>query len=490
MIAEWIIISLYGFSLLVICVFSVGQFVLALNYRKAHKQQAIAETPELVNFPKVTIQLPVFNEKYVAERLIQSMGEINYPKELLEIQVLDDSTDDTVEIIKKQVEALQKQGLDIQQVQRPDRVGYKAGALQYGMQIAKGEYIAVFDADFIPHPDFLLKTLPSFENENVGMVQTKWTHLNEDFSILTKIQAFWLNAHFTVEQKGREQAGSFINFNGTAGIWRKSCIEDAGGWQHDTLTEDLDLSYRAQLRGWKFVYKENIASPAELPIMIPAIKSQQYRWTKGAAETSRKMLGKVLTSKISFKHKLLSSLHLLNSSVFFLIMIVAVLSIPMLYIKEYNPNLGIVFDLGSAFLVGFFATSFFYWVAAKASNPEDTLSYFVKEFPVFLAFSMGMGLHNSIAVLEGYLGIKTPFVRTPKFNVTKKGDNWTNKYLKKSITPVTIMEGLLALYFAYGIFSGFKLEDYGLMLFHLLLAVGFAYVFILSVKPLKMNNPV
>lgn len=485
---EWIIITLYGGTLFVICLFSLGQFNLAWHYLKAKTDKA-SEVKSLTSFPVVTIQLPVYNEKYVVARLLDAVAQIDYPQDRLHIQVLDDSTDETVAIIQEKVAILRQNGYDIEHVQRPDREGFKAGALQYGMERAKGAYIAIFDADFVPGSDFLLKTLPHFhgdESEAVGMVQTKWAHLNTSYGALTRIQAFWLNAHFTVEQKGRERAGSFINFNGTAGIWRKACIADAGGWQHDTLTEDLDLSYRAQLKGWKFVYREEVESPAELPVVIPAVKSQQYRWNKGAAETARKTLKNVLKSGLAMQHKLRAVFHLLNSSVFLLLLIAAVLSIPMLYIKEHNPRLGLVFDFGSIFILGFLAMGFFYWVAARSTHPHRTFRYFITNFPMFLAFSMGMALHNSIAVVEGYLGVKSPFVRTPKFNIQTKNDAWKgNHYLKSTLTPVTMMEGLLSLYFVYGIFSGIQLKDYGLMLFHAMMAIGFAYIFILSLKPVS-----
>jgi len=482
---EWIVIILYALTLGIICLFSLAQFNLSWHYLRSKKKKN-KEEGQLEEYPAVTVQLPIYNEKYVVERLIDAVCKLDYPLDKLEIQVLDDSTDETVTVISEKVQHYQAKQINIQHIRRLERVGFKAGALQYGLQQTDSEYLAIFDADFMPRPDFLLKTLPKFTHERIGMVQTKWSHLNKDYGLLTKIQAFWLDAHFTVEQKGREQAGSFINFNGTAGMWRKSCIINAGGWQHDTLTEDLDLSYRAQLRGWKFVYREEIESPAELPVAIPAIKSQQYRWNKGAAETARKTLGKVLRSSIGWKHKARAVFHLLNSSVFLLLLIAAVLSIPMLYIKEYNPNLRLIFDLGSIFVIGFIAMGFFYWVSAKATHPKNTLRYFATNFPTFLAFSMGMALHNSIAVVEGYLGIKSPFVRTPKFNVTSKKDRWEgNQYLKKVLTPVTLMEGVLAAYFAYGIFSGFKLEDYGLMLFHLMMSIGFAYVFLLSIIPMR-----
>lgn len=484
---EWMIIAGYGTALLIICIFSLGQFNLAWHYMKAKKEEADTIEP-LDVYPKVVVQLPVYNELYVVERLIDCVAELNYPHDKFEIQVLDDSNDETVQVIASKVAEIKERGINISHVQRPDRVGYKAGALQYGMQVTDAEYIAIFDADFLPEKDFLLKTMPHFRNEKIGMVQTRWGHLNQNYSILTQMQAFGLNAHFTVEQTGRQRAGSFINFNGTAGVWRKTCIEDAGGWEHDTLTEDLDLSYRAQLKGWKFHFLEDVVSPAELPVLIPAIKSQQYRWTKGAVETARKTIPSVLRSSLNFNHKVRAMMHLLNSSVFLFLLIAAVLSIPMLYIKEFNPELAIIFDLGSIFMIGFFAMGLFYWASTKAVHPEYTLKFFATQFPLFLTFSMGLALHNSIAVLEGFFGIKSAFIRTPKFNIQGKGDSWKgNIYLEKVFTPVTLLEGILALYFVFGIISGIRLEDYGLMFFHIMMAAGFGFIFYQQLKPVKKH---
>lgn len=484
---EWMIIAGYGTALLIICIFSLGQFNLAWHYMKAKKEEADTIEP-MDEYPKVTVQLPVYNELYVVERLLDCVAKLNYPKDKLEIQVLDDSTDETVEVIAKKVNEIKARDINIVHVRRPDRIGYKAGALEYGMHKTDADYIAIFDADFLPEEDFLLKTMPHFRNENIGMVQTRWGHLNQNYSILTQMQAFGLNAHFTVEQKGRQAAGSFINFNGTAGVWRKQCIVEAGGWEHDTLTEDLDLSYRAQLKGWKFHFLEDVVSPAELPVLIPAIKSQQYRWTKGAAETARKTLPSVLRAPMKFREKTHAVMHLLNSSVFLFLMIAAVLSIPMLYIKEFNPELAVIFDLGSIFMIGFFAMGLFYWASTKAVHPEYTFKYFATQFPLFLTFSMGLALHNSIAVLEGFFGVKSAFIRTPKFNIQAKGDSWKgNIYLEKVFTPVTLFEGLLALYFVFGIVSGFRLEDYGLMFFHAMLAIGFGFIFYQQLKPVKKH---
>lgn len=478
---EWLIISGYTFALFVICIFSIEQVYLAVLYRKSLKRKRTDKS--LTSFPEVTVQLPIYNERYVVERLIDCVCQMDYPIDKFEIQVLDDSTDDTREIIHKKVQEWKAKGINISQIFRDSRIGYKAGALQYGLQKAKGEFIAIFDADFLPKKDFLKVTLPAFDKKT-GMVQTRWGHINQDYSILTRMQAFGLNAHFTVEQTGRNSSGKLMNFNGTAGVWRKECIETAGGWQHDTLTEDLDLSYRAQLKGWEFIYLEHVLSPAELPVLVPAIKSQQYRWNKGAAETARKNVGKILRSKLSFPTKLHAVLHLLNSSVFFFLLVAAVLSIPMLYIKGSDANMNILFNLAGIFVIGFIAMMVFYWISAKAANPDFSMKYYLRHFPLFLIFSMGLSLHNAIAVAEGYLGIKTPFIRTPKFNIKAKTDKWQgNIYLKKAFSPVTFFEGLLTFYFIFGIASGVLLHNYGLILFHLMLAVGFGSVFFLSLKP-------
>lgn len=478
---EWIIIIGYGVGLLVICTFSVEQLYLALLYRgKKRKQETF--TP-LTTYPTVTVQLPVYNEKYVVERLVNCICNLDYPKDKLEIQVLDDSTDETSEILQRTINHWSGMGLDITRIRRKSREGYKAGALAYGMHSAKGDFIAIFDSDFLPEPDFLIKTLPAFE-ANTGMVQTRWGHLNEHYSLLTEAQAFGLNAHFTVEQTGRNTSDKLMNFNGTAGVWRKECIIDAGGWQFDTLTEDLDLSYRAQLKGWQFQYLEDVLAPAELPVLVSAIKSQQYRWNKGAAETARKNLFSIFTSKLSLHKKIHAAFHLLNSSVFIFLLVAAILSIPMLYIKEARPDLALLFNLASIFVIGFLSMTVFYWVAAKAVKPELSIKEYMLRFPVFLTLSMGMALHNTIAVLEGYLGVKTPFVRTPKFNIKKRTDSWEgNIYLKRILSPITIFEGILALYFMFGIVSAFMLKDFGLILFHLMLTIGFGLVFFLSIRP-------
>ena len=479
-----VVIFFYSISLLYIFLFSLGQLHLSWIYLKKGKKPKVL--PELsTDLPYVTIQLPIYNERYVVERLLEAVSKIDYPKEKLEIQVLDDSTDETTNLILKKIEILRPLQLDIKLIHRENRKGYKAGALAYATAQTKGEFIAIFDADFIPQADFLQKTIPHFQDSTVAVVQTRWAHTNQDYSLLTQLQAFGLDAHFSIEQSARNAVGSFINFNGTCGVWRKQAIVDAGGWQDDTLTEDLDLSYRAQLKGWKFVYLPEISTPGELPIIMSAIKSQQYRWNKGGAETARKNFINVVRSHNSLTTKMHAFFHLFNSSVFVSLLIAAVLSIPMLFIKAAHPELAWIFHTGSVFLIGFFSIGFFYWTATKQFYKKPA-KVFLKKFPAFLIISMGLSLHNGLAVLEGLAGRRTPFIRTPKFNVGEKKDSWKlNKYIASSLQPLTLLEGLLCIYFIYGIVAGIRMGDTGLLLFHSMLAFGFGAVFYLSIKALR-----
>jgi len=438
MILETIIIIVYTIALLLILMYALAQLNLLFNYLSAKKSTTNSKKYDLSKpseIPFVTIQLPVYNEMYVMERLLDNIAKIDYPNDKLEIQVLDDSTDETVVSTKKQVDALKAKGVDIKHITRTNRVGFKAGALKEGLEVAKGEIIAIFDSDFLPSPDWLKRTVPYFKDEQIGVVQTKWGHINRDYSILTKIQAFALDAHFSLEQVGRNIKGHFINFNGTAGLWRKACILDAGNWEGDTLTEDLDLSYRAQLKNWKFKYLEDVETPAELPVVISAARSQQFRWNKGGAENFKKMKWRVIKSKnISSKTKMHG-----------------------------------------------------YWVMYKKTYGGGIKSFFnyIGMFFVFFSIAMGFSLHNSIAVIQGHLGKKSEFVRTPKFNVSKFKDNLkNNKYIKKTISINVVFEGLLMLYFAFGMYSAFVVGnqggDFGLFPFHLMLFLGFGYVFFKS----------
>ncbi|MEP0302500.1 MAG: cellulose synthase family protein [Maribacter dokdonensis] len=483
----YFIIVIYSISLLLIFFYSLAQLNLLINYLSQKRQNQTAPKFNLLDpkeIPFVTIQLPVFNEEYVMDRLLENIAKIEYPKSKLEIQVLDDSTDDTVIATAASIAKLQETGLDIQHITRTDRSGFKAGALKEGLKIAKGEFIAIFDAGFLPAADWLKKTVIYFKDEEIGVVQTRWGHLNRDYSTLTKIQAFALDAHFTLEQVGRNSKGHFINFNGTAGIWRKECILDAGNWEGDTLTEDLDLSYRAQLKNWKFKYLEDVETPAELPVVISAARSQQFRWNKGGAENFRKTVWSVITAKnIPFKTKFHGVMHLLNSSMFLCVFLVAILSIPSLYIKNTYGHLDWVFSLLSLFTISTIILFVCYWFTYKSIQGSgfDNFVDYIRIFFTFFSVALGFSLHNTIAVLEGHMGKRSEFVRTPKFNISSLKQSWKgNKYLAKKLSPNMILEFALMLYFMFGMYSAIPLNDFGLFPFHFMLFLGFGFVFFKS----------
>ena len=484
---SYIVIAIYSIALVLIFLYSLSQLNLLVNYLGNKRRNEEAPKFNLLDpkeIPFVTIQLPIYNEKYVVERLLDNIAKIEYPKSKLEIQVLDDSTDDSVAETAERIKALQEKGLDIQHIRRENREGFKAGALKEGLTIAKGDFIAIFDADFLPDSDWLKKTVIYFKDEEIGVVQTRWGHINRDYSTLTRIQAFALDAHFTLEQVGRNAKGHFINFNGTAGIWRKECILDAGNWEGDTLTEDLDLSYRAQLKNWKFKYLEDVETPAELPVVISAARSQQFRWNKGGAENFRKTVLSVISAKnIPFKTKFHGVMHLLNSSMFLCVFLVAVLSIPMLYIKNSFGHLGWIFEVTSFFIVSTIILFICYWFTYRSiqGSSFDHFVDYIKLFFTFFSVALGFSLHNTVAVLEGHMGKRSEFVRTPKFNISNLTDSWKgNKYLTKKLSPNMILEFGLMVYFLFGMYSAIPLNDFGLFPFHLMLFLGFGFVFFKS----------
>ena len=467
---------------MLVLLFFASHGIIMLFYQRKYIENIPRSSAEVNYDEKVTIQLPLYNEQYVAERLIDAVCKIDYPKHLLEIQVLDDSTDETVDIVFNQVKEKRKEGFDIHHLRRENRKGFKAGALKEGLKEAKGSLIAIFDADFVPNPDFLKNTLRYFTNQKIGMVQTRWEHINEDYSILTRIQALALNGHFVMEQPIRNKAGFFINFNGTGGVWRKECIEDAGNWHDDTITEDLDLSYRAQLNGWKFVYLRDITTPAELPAEMNALKAQQFRWTKGAIETAKKMLPKVWQAKIPLRIKLQSTFHLTNNIVFPFILIAGILNVPLVFIKNSGPY-AIFFNFMSVFILAFMSSFLFYLFAQK-----DVYTDWRKKialFPIFMAGSMGFAVNNSRAVFEGLLDRKSEFVRTPKFRIVKKTDTIVNNssYLSSYGLNSTIMvEIVLALYCSIGVFASIYFMEIAALPFQLMFFLGFASVAGLSIK--------
>ncbi len=451
-----------------------------LFYHKKYRSVQHEPVPDFECKDTVTIQLPLYNELYVVERLINAVCDIEYPKDKLEIQVLDDSTDETVHVARAITEEKRKLGFDIKYIHRQNRKGFKAGALKEGLAVAKGEYIAIFDADFIPRKNFLKKTLSFFTDDKVGMVQSRWEHLNSNHSILTKAQALALDGHFVIEQTVRNKAGFFINFNGTGGVWRKDCIEDAGNWDADTLTEDLDLSYRAQLNGWKFIFLKDFTSPAELPSEINALKAQQFRWTKGAIETAKKILPLVWKSKISLRIKLQSTFHLSNNLVFPFILLAAILNVPLIFIKNSGSH-ELYFALMSIFVLAFISTFSFYLYSQKDVRADWRKK--IVFFPLFMAGSMGLAVNNSRAVFEGLLNRKSEFVRTPKFMVVDGKDSWTGKkYLNNKIGFSVIVELIMAVYCFIGVISTIYFMEIAALPFHLLFFSGFSFIAITSIK--------
>jgi cellulose synthase/poly-beta-1,6-N-acetylglucosamine synthase-like glycosyltransferase len=488
-----IILTIYGLCLLLVFFYSVLQLSLAIAYVKNKRKKTSEQKPvyEPSTAPMVTVQLPMFNELYVADRIIETIANFDYPQDKLQIQVLDDSTDETKDVIAKKVAEVAARGINIQHIHRVDRTGYKAGALDAAMDRVQGEFIAIFDADFIPDPDFLQKTMPHFQDEKIGVVQTRWGHINKTYSVLTELQAFGLNGHFAIEQGGRNSAGHFINFNGTGGVWRKKCIEEAGGWEHDTLTEDLDLSYRAQIKGWQFKYLEDVVAPAELPITMSALKSQQHRWMKGGAECFVKMWKTLLTAKgVKVSDRIHGLSHLFNSTVFVFILTISILSLFVLHIKDSFSDLNYILQYMGAFIVSTIFLMFYYWHAYR-DKTENTLSSFfrfVGRFFQFLVVSMGLSLSNTVAVLEGYLGIKSSFVRTPKFNVSKKSEFKGNKYDKKSLSIINIAEGTLMVVFGFTAVSRGLYGDLGMLPFHLMLAIGYGVIFFSTLKEIRTGQ--
>ncbi len=451
--------------------------LLILYYR--HRRRAPEPTAHFDDLPVVTVQLPMFNEMYVAERLLESVAQLDYPKDKLEIQVLDDSTDETVDIARKKVEELCSRGYNAVYLHRTDRTGFKAGALEAATKVAKGDYLMVFDADFVPNPDIIRKLIHYFTDPTIGMVQARWGHLNRNYSMLTHCQSMMLDGHFVIEHIARNRSGRFFNFNGTAGIWRRAAITDAGGWQHDTVTEDMDLSFRAQLRGWKFVYVPTAIAPAEVPCEMNSFKSQQFRWAKGSAQTTKKLLGVVLRADIPFKVKMEAVFHLTNNFAYLFLVVLAVLQLPNMLIRHRmeRPEL-LLLDVPL-----FFATSgsiiLFYLVSHKAlyGNLWDA----VKRLPMMMALGIGLSINNARAVVEGLFGNDIEFVRTPKHGVTDKKDAaWKKKAYKAKFPFHSLVEIGFGLYFAATIGIAIYTGAWMSVPFMVLFMVGFLYVGSLS----------
>ncbi|MCP4602913.1 MAG: glycosyltransferase [Proteobacteria bacterium] len=429
--------------------------------------------------PFVTIQLPMFNERYVVKRLIESVSKMDYPKNRFEIQVLDDSTDDTTEIAQNKVNEVSARGINVSLIHRTDRTGYKAGALENGLKFAKGEFVVVFDADFNPGPNILQDTIHYFTDDKVGMVQMRWEHINRKYSLLTRIQSLMLDGHFIIEHGARNRSGRFFNFNGTAGIWRRSAISDAGGWEHDTLTEDMDLSYRAQLKGWRFIYLSEVVAPAEIPVEMASFKSQQHRWAKGSIQVAKKMLPTILKSDVSFKIKLEAFFHLTNNIAYVLMIFLALLLLPNLLVRtEHGWREVLLIDL-PLFMGTTFSIGTFYVVAHR--QVHDGFFKALAKVPILMSVGIGISINNAKAVIEGLFGHETEFVRTAKHGVEDSDCTLKNmKYrAKKGLMP--LVELFFAAYFVATIYVAIIGKHYISLPFLVLFFAGYLYVGALSV---------
>ncbi|MBT5874807.1 MAG: glycosyltransferase [Candidatus Latescibacteria bacterium] len=476
-------LALYFTVLLLLAIYGAHRYLMVYLYYKYKDRTGgpKAET-EPAEWPTVTIQLPVFNEQFVVERLIDTICVIDYPPSKLEIQVLDDSTDETTGIARACVDKHQARGVEIQYLHRPDRSGFKAGALEEGLKQSHGEFVAIFDADFIPPPDILKRTIPGFADAGISMVQTRWDHLNRDYSLLTQVQAMMLDGHFVMEHGARHRSGRCYNFNGTAGIWRRSSIAEAGGWQHDTLTEDLDLSYRAQLAGQRFLFVDDVVSPAELPVDINAFKSQQHRWAKGSIQTARKLLPDVLRSDMPWRVKLEAVFHLTNNLAYLLMLMLSVLMFPSIVIRVREGWISSFWIDLPFLLAATVSISIFYLCAQR----EISMRHWKKRIiylPFLMSIGIGICINNSKAVLEALTGYWTDFQRTPKFGFAPDQERLKSTKYRGSRNWLPALELLFAGHFALLIYYTAVNKIYSSIPFLLLFFVGFLYVGVMSLWP-------
>src|SRR5436190_7533313 len=485
--AETFTLAAYFFVLIVLAVYGWHRYYLVYLYMR-HRDKEPKPQPPLDPLPVVTIQLPLYNEMYVADRLIDAVCRSEYPRELLEIQVLDDSVDETCSIAELAVRRSAMQGVDIKYYHRPDRTGFKAGALAAGLKLARGDFIAIFDADFMPTPGFLTRLMPHFSDPGIGMVQARWGHINQDYSLLTKIQSILLDGHFVLEHGGRNRAGRFFNFNGTAGVWRRRAIDEAGGWQHDTLTEDLDLSYRAQLAGWRFVYVANVIAPAEVPVEMNGFKSQQHRWAKGSIQTCRKLLPSILRADIPLSVKVEAFFHLTANFNYPLMCVLSVLMFPSMVIRY---NMGwyemLLIDV-PLFFAATFSVCNFYMICQREIHADWRTR--LKYLPFLMSIGIGLSINNTRAVLEALFNKHTEFARTPKYRIEGDSDEWVGKKYRQSVTVQPLIELALGLYFTWTVFYALANQIYGTLPFLVLFQIGFLYTGLVSIVQQYAEDPV
>ena len=467
----------YFIILFILALYGLHRYWLVYDYYR-YSKNVPATPPPVTDWPRVTIQLPIYNERYVIERLVEAISRFDYPPELLDVQVLDDSTDETQEVARNCVNRFAAQGMPIVYIHRCSREGYKAGALENGLKTANGQFIAIFDADFVPSPDFLRLTIPYFMNPlggpGIGMVQTRWTYLNSDYSLLTQVETILLDGHFVIEHGARSRRGTFFNFNGTAGVWRRKAIDQAGGWQHDTLTEDTDLSYRAQLQGWKFLYLPHIECPSELPVDMNGFKAQQARWAKGLMQTAKKILPKVFRANVPWHVKSEAFFHLTANISYPLMVLLSTMLLPAMIVRFYQGWFQmLVIDL-PLFLASTCSISSFYLVAQKELRPKTWYRTFLY-LPFVMATGIGISVRNAQAVIEAIAGKKSEFARTPKYNIASKNDSFVKKSYRNKAGWMPYAEILLGLYFAFTVLYAVRNENYATVPFLLLFVWGYLY---------------
>ena len=469
----------YFAVMIVLALYGVHRYTMAYQYFKYRKNYNPDPPSQFDELPKVTIQLPIFNEQFVIDRLIEAVCAMEYPADKLEIQVLDDSTDETCEVAAAIVERYAALGHNIVYIHRTNRYGFKAGALDAGLKTAKGEFVAIFDADFVPPQDWLMKVIHHFAQPEIGMVQTRWTYLNRDYSILTQIEAILLDGHFVLEHGARARSGEFFNFNGTAGMWRRQAIYDGGGWQHDTLTEDTDLSYRSQMAGWKFKYLPDVECPSELPIEMTAFKTQQARWAKGLIQTSIKILPTVFRSSAPRKNKIEAVYHLTANLSYPLMVIMSALLIPAMICRFYQGWFQMLLIDVPLFTASSFSIAVFYVMSEREIFPKTWKRTFYY-LPFLMALGIGLTITNTKAVMEAIFGIKSAFVRTPKYRVARKGEKSQAAKYRKRLKLAPWIELLMGCYFAAAIYYTFTNSNFFTAPFLILFVVGYWYTGLMS----------
>lgn len=491
-----VLLGFYYCILGVLALYGVHRLLLVVVYLRTRKNRpATPEDPE--TWPVVTVQLPLYNEMYVARRLIDAVCAIDYPTGRMEIQVLDDSTDETTEFVAERVAHYRDRGIDIHHLHREDRSGFKAGALEAGTAVARGEFLAVFDADFVPRATFLRDAMPFLAADpGLGMVQARWTHINRSYSLLTQVQAIMLDGHFVVEHAARHRGGCFFNFNGTAGIWRRQAILDAGGWQHDTLTEDLDLSYRSQMAGWRFLYLPDLTAPSELPVDVNGFKSQQYRWARGSVQTGRKLLWRLLRASLPWKVKIEAFIHLTNNGAYPLMIVLSLLVFPAMVLRRGSSmQLLLTVDL-PLFVSATVSVLIFYAVSQLGADEEGEKSSRrnLRFLPALMGLGIGLAVNNTPAVLGGLFKRGGVFERTPKYAIAQRGQSWIKKRYRSPLGLSVWIEGLLAFYFLLCMVYSLKVGMWLSLPFLYLFFQGYSYMFLLSVVPtlrraLKRSQP-